>query len=228
MEVVLFAILSIMLSLGIETINELSMFKEVANLGYKVDLSKVDKYIDKKDTLKWFVMLFIPGLNVIFSIKRLKKYDEFKSRLKYDIENMDIFIKMNSEEYEKYLDNPKSINAFNISFDYDITNNSDYMKPKGFIRISNGIYRQDNNDGTFNEIVFRKEEDCIVVSSVKGELSKLDEKNLLFELNKIFYALYKKNVVIEKKSDITIQKELLIEHRNDILNNINENKLRLK
>ena len=53
MEIVLFIIMSIFISLGIETINELSIFKEIASLGYKLDLSKIDKYIDKKDNNKW-------------------------------------------------------------------------------------------------------------------------------------------------------------------------------
>ena len=229
MQIVLFIILSFFLSLGIETINELSIFKEIANLGYKVDLSIVEQYVDKKDNFKWLVMSFIPGLNVFASIKRLKKYDSFRNDISNKVNEMDLFIKMDDEEYQSYLDNPKAINAFNISFDYNTDENkNDYMKPKGFIRISKGIFRQDNNDGTFNEISFRKESEYIVVTDIKGEISKLDKDKQIDELNKIFNTLYNKFVVIEEKSDITLEKELLIEHRNDILNSINEKQLRLK
>ena len=37
MEIILFIIMSILISLGIETVNELSIFKEIASLGYKLD-----------------------------------------------------------------------------------------------------------------------------------------------------------------------------------------------
>ena len=72
--------------------------------------------------------------------------------------------------------------------------------------------------GINNDISFRKEDDCIVITGIKGEISKLDSDKQIEELNKIFYGLYKKNVVIEKKSSISLQKELLIEHKKNILN----------
>ena len=189
MEIVLFIIMSIFISLGIETINELSIFKEIASLGYKLDLSKIDKYIDKKDNNKWLLMFMIPGLNIIASLNRIKKYSNFKSEILSKIDELDLFVKLDDEEYNKFLENPKSINAFNILFDYNTLDSSDdYMKPKGIIIISNNVYRQDNNDGTYNDISFRKEDDCIVVTSIKGEISKLDSDKQIEELNKIFYG----------------------------------------
>ena len=170
----------------------------------------------------------MPGLNIISSLIRMKKYSKYRKELDNIIKNTNLFIKLDEEEFNKFLDNPKSINAFNISFDYN-TLSSDFNKPKGFIKISNGNYRQDNGDGTFNDIDFRKEDEYIVVTSIKGELTKLDEQNLLSELNKIFFTLYKKTVVIEKKSDITLEKEMLIQHREDIIDScLEDNSLKLK
>ena len=218
MEIILFIIMSILISLGIETVNELSIFKEIASLGYKLDLNKIDKYIDIKDNNRWLFMLMIPGLNIVESIKRLNKYSKYKTEIHKIIDDTDLFIKLDDEVYDDFLDNPKSINAFNILFDYNSLNSSDdYMKPKGIIMISNGVYRQDNNDGTFNDISFRNEDHCIVVTRVMGEISKLDTDKQIEELNKIFYTLYKKKVIIEKIKPVS-QKELLLEHRKNILN----------
>lgn len=219
MEIIIFMIISIIVSLGIETANELAIFKEIANFGYKVDLSKVEKYIDKKDSFRTYCLLLIPGFNFIYSLSRLKKYNKFKSEIYHNLTHMDLFIKMEDEEFEKYLENPKSINAFNISFDKEIIEEKrNDMKPSGFIKITNGNYRRDNIDGTFDDICFKKEEDRIVVTSVKGELSKLDRDSLMNELNKIFYCLYKKKVVIEEKSDLVLKKEELISLRDDVIN----------
>ena len=92
------------------------------------------------------------------------------------------------------------------------------MKPSGFIKITNGNYRRDNIDGSFDDICFRKENDKIVVTSVKGELSKLDRDTLMSELNKIFYCLYKKKVVLEEKSDLVLKKEELVSLREEAIN----------
>ena len=224
MEIIIFMIISIIVSLGIETANELSIFKEIANFGYKVDLSKVEKYIDKKDSFKTYCLLLIPGFNFIYSLSRLKKYNKFKSEIYHNLTHMDLFIKMEDEEFEKYLDNPKSINAFNISFDKElIEEKSNDMKPSGFIKITNGNYRRDNIDGSFDDICFRKENDKIVVTSVKGELSKLDRDTLMSELNKIFYCLYKKKVVLEEKSDLVLKKEELVSLREEAINMSSDN-----
>ncbi|MBQ7790237.1 MAG: hypothetical protein IJ399_03135 [Bacilli bacterium] len=219
MEIIIFMIISIIVSLGIETANELDIFKEIANFGYKVDLSKVEKYIDKKDSFRTYCLLLIPGFNFIYSLSRLKKYNKFKSEIYHNLTHMDLFIKMEDEEFEKYLENPKSINAFNISFDKEIIEEKrNDMKPSGFIKITNGNYRQDNNDGTFNDINFRKEEDRIVITSVSGEIASLTEEEQIKELNKIFKCLYKKKVVLEKKSSTTLKKEILLAHRDEVLN----------
>ena len=114
MEIILFIIMSILISLGIETVNELSIFKEIASLGYKLDLNKIDKYIDKKDNNRWLFMLMIPGLNIVESIKRLNKYSKYKTEIHKIIDDTDLFIKLDDEVYDDFLDNPKSINAFNI------------------------------------------------------------------------------------------------------------------
>lgn len=231
MQLIILYFTFLLVSFGIETFNELSMFKEIANRGYKLDLNKVSNYIDSLESFKWFIYLFIPGLNVINSFVRMNKYMSYKKNLDKIINETDLFIKMSDEEYDSYLNNPKSIKAFNMNFDCDLVENLDNnIKPRGFIRISNGIYRADYNDGTFNEIKFDKNDEYIIVRDIKGELSKLDGDVLISELNKIFYCLYKKEVIIEKKSNIILEKETLINEKEEIINSLENDgvKLRLK
>lgn len=225
MEIVFLTGLTMIISFVTETICELSIYKKIASEGYKIDMNKIYKYM-KKDKSKFrSLCLFIPGVNIINS---LLKMNRFEITVEYLFDNMnsnDFFIKMSEEEYQSYLDNPKSITAFNMSVDTSLKEEKKEVNvPVGIIKISNGKYRHDYNDGTFNDISFRKEEDKIVVTDISGKLASLSEEEQLIEINRIFKCLYKKSAVIEKKSETTLFKEALIEHRDEVLNNMDNPK----
>lgn len=230
MNKLVFILGSMLVSLSIDTISELSIFKEIANRGYKVDMNNVYKYINKRENKLHYLLLFVPGINIVNSLCKMKKYETLKNELLSKLEENDLFVKMTDEEYQSYLDNPKSVVALNMSVEHSLKKEEvsiQPMRPVGFIKITNGNYRQENNDGTYNDINFRKEEDCIVVTSISGVIASLDEEEQIKELNKIFKTLYKKKVVIEKKSSITLQKEALIAHRDDVLSFIDNNEMKL-
>ena len=229
MNKIIFAIGTIFLSISIETMSELSIFKEAANLGYKINMEKFFEYLSEKDKKVRNLLFIIPGINIVNSIFKLSEHKKIKNELLGNIHNSDIFIKMSDEEYQYYSDNPKSVTAFNMAFDYSLKHEEKNIinEPVGFIRITNGNYRHDFNDGTFNDISFRKEDDKIVVTDIKGVISSLDKDDQLKELNRIFKCLYKKKAVIEEKSSITLQKEALIAHRDEVLNYKNEEDIKL-
>lgn len=211
---------SMLVSLSVDTISELSILKDIAHRGYKINLNKIFKVINKDNNKFSKLLIFVPGVNIINSLIRMKMFGTIKKDLLNGLEDNDLFIKMTEEEFQKFLDNPKSVTALNLSVDYSLKNesNTEVNKPVGFIKISNGNYRQDNNDGTFNDINFRKDDDKIVITSVSGEIAALTEEEQIKELNKIFKCLYKKKVVLEKKSSTTLKKEILLAHREEVLN----------
>lgn len=230
MNKLVFVLGSMIVSLSIDTISELSIFKEIADRGYKVNMNNIYKYINKKDNKLSYLLLFIPGVNIVNSLCKMKRYETLKNELLSKLDDSDLFTKMNDEEYQSYLDNPKSITALNMSVEQSLKNEEKDVKqnnPVGFIMITNGKYRHNYNDGTFNEIHFRKDEEFIVVTDMFGKITLLNEEEQIRELNKIFQTLYKKKVIIEKKSDISLQKEALIEHRNQILLNSTDNEVKL-
>lgn len=226
----LFIILgTIVISCTLEISNEMSIFKDVASRGYKIDMNKVSKHIDKKQNKLFWIKLLIPGVNIISSIKRMIKYDKIKKELFQKIDETDLFVKMTEEELEKYSDSPKSTTALNMAIPLEEKKEiKEPKKPQGYICISNGTYRHEYNDGTYTKIKFRREKDKVVVTSLEGKILELSPKEQQKELNRTFNTLYKLNAVIEEPSQITLQKEALIAHRDEILSNQDEMKLTLK
>ena len=222
---------SMLISLSIDTMSELFIFKQVANRGYKININNIYSCFNNGENKLKYLLLFIPGINIINSFFKMKRLDAIKKELLLKLDNTDLFIKMSDEEYQNYLDNPKCITALNMSFFLNLNNDNirEDCKPEGYIWISNGRYRQNNDDGTYNDIMFKNENDKIIVTSVSGVISSLSDEEKLNELNKIFKCLYKKKVIIEEKSNITLEKEKLIAHRDEILASFDdENKLILK
>mgnify|MGYP003288942929 CR=1 FL=1 len=223
---------SLIISLSIDTIGELSFLKDFAHKGYKTNMNKLFDIINKNDGKFHNLFLFIPGINIVNSLLRMRMLKNIKKELLLNLNDNDLFIKMTEGEYQSFMENPKSVNALNLSFDYVLKNIEceSLNKPTGTIKISNGNYRQDNIDGTFNDIDYKKEEDKIVITALSGEISSLSEEKRIEALNKIFKPLYKKSIVIDEKLDTTLKKELLIAHREDVLKELldNEHKLILK
>ena len=171
---------SIAVSLSIDTMTELNLIKEIANRGYKINMSELYRFINERGNKSKFLLLFIPGINIINSFIKMKKYEVLKEELLSNLDNTNIFIKMSDEEYQSYLDNPKSVSALNMSVNYSLknentleTNDNNNPKVNGYIWISNGHYKQIFNDGRVIEIYFRKEEENIVVTDIFGSISEL-------------------------------------------------------
>lgn len=226
MEYIIIYLVTILASFGVEVVGELSFIKEVAQKGYKLDMKKATEHISKKERKMNIFKKFIPVYNIIHSFKQLSDYEKQKNKILRNPEQAKSLVEMNEIERSLFEDKPSSITALNLAVtDIDEKN---YRMPKGFISISNGTYRNENNDGTYTQIKFRKETDRIVVTSLEGEILKLDPKEQQKELNRIFRTLYKLNAVIEEPSQITLQKEALIAHRDEILAQQDEIKLSLK
>lgn len=226
MEYIIIYLVTILASFGVEVVGELSFIKEVAQKGYKLDMKKATEHISKKERKMNIFKKFIPVYNVIHSFKQLSDYEKQKNKILRNPEQAKSLVEMNEIERSLFEDKPSSITALNLAVtDIDEKN---YRMPKGFISISNGTYRNENNDGTYTQIKFRKETDRIVVTSLEGEILKLEPREQQKELNRIFRTLYKLNAVIEEPSQITLQKEALIAHRDEVLAQQDEIKLSLK
>ena len=226
MEYLIIYIISVITSISIELIAELSIIKEIAQKGYKLDILSATDELTNYETKNNFLKKLIPIYNIIFSIKQTKKYKNIKEKLLENPSNQKTLVKMNDIEKAIFEEKPKSITALNLAVSQ--IDEENYRIPRGYITINNGIYRQVNNNGTYSQITFERSKDKIIIYSLEGEISKLDIEEQQKELNKIFNTLYNLNAQIETKSKITQEKEKLIEYKEKILEEKNEMKLKLK
>ena len=175
MEYIIIYLVTILASFGVEVVGELSFIKEVAQKGYKLDMKKATEHISKNERKMNIFKKFIPVYNIIHSFKQLSDYEKQKNKILRNPEQTESLVEMNEIERSIFEDKPSSITALNLAVtDIDEKN---YRMPKGFISISNGTYRNENNDGTYTQIKFRKETDRIVVTSLEGEIQKNNKKN---------------------------------------------------
>jgi hypothetical protein len=188
MNIIIIFLGSILASFSIETIFELNFFKDVADLGYKVDMNKVSDTFIKIPLYK----MFIPGLNLYEVIRGLKSFNKKRIELLSNIENSDVFVKMDNIEHQMYLDNPKSVSAFNMAIDLIFANEHS----SDMVFINNGIYRHEFDNGKFNQIQFRRDNNVIFISNIDGELLKLSESSRKNEISKIFSDIYNFKVTI--------------------------------
>lgn len=226
MEYIIIYLVTIFASFAIEVVGELSFIKDLAIKGYKLDIKKTTENVTEEQRKMNLLKKLIPLYNIFYSLKQLSKYEKQKRIILENPNENQSLVQMNKIEKELFNEKPKSITALNLAI--SPINENNYRKPNGIISISNGVYRDENNDGTYTQITFRKETDKIVVTHLEGKILLLDIETQQQELNKIFNTLYKLNVVIEYKENITEQKEALISHREEILKQKDQLKLTLK
>lgn len=221
MNILLILLSTIILSFSLEILNEMTIFKEIANRGYKIDMNKASKYANKKQKQNYLLKLLVPGVNIVEAIKRINKYEKAKTELLANLDKIDLFVKMTDEEYQQYIDRPKATTALNLAIaleDKKELPKKEPIKQTGYIKISNGTYRHEFGDGTYTEILFKKDNGKVIVTSMKGKITELNSKEQQEELDKIFKTLYKQKAIIEdEKSQATIKKEQLIAHREEVL-----------
>lgn len=206
MNIILTIFGSIFVSFTIDIIYEVDYFKEVARRGYKIDLNKQSNNRCKNHTL----LMFIPVFNLFYILNKCIKYEKEKNQIFSQLDQLDFFVKMDEEEHKKYLDNPKSVVAINMSIDLS---NRNYLNnsTSEIIEINNGVYKHIYDDGKFNEIRFNRENNFIIVTDLSGEISKLNYDKQYEEINRIFKSIYDSGVVVVYK-----KAELIENHENNL------------
>jgi len=102
------------LSFFMEMANELRLFKDAADEGYKIDvlkLSEMNKKISGKGSLSW---LLVPILNMLKVIKNTSQYNNNRSMMLTQLKVMDMLVEMNDLEKMIYQKNPTGLNAMLI------------------------------------------------------------------------------------------------------------------
>ncbi len=110
-------------SFGAELVNELRMFKDIADAGYKVDLQKMADFQKKlmPDANKVNLLsMLIPVYNIMNVCKNIINYNNVRPMLLDQLNVMGVLEEMSSYEKEEYSKKPTALNAFIIPLKTEI------------------------------------------------------------------------------------------------------------
>ena len=123
MEMILLWLSTSITSICMEIANELRMYKDLADAGYKIDIKKLGELREQlnPDAPKIdFLSLLIPILNILLVLKRTEEYNNARSMILNELSTMDLLEEMSEIEKEEYSKNPTGLNAFIVQTKMEI------------------------------------------------------------------------------------------------------------
>lgn len=152
-------------SFGMEIANELRMFKDVADAGYKVDvkrLSELGKQLNPNATKATLLSMLIPIFNVMQVFQRTIQYNNVRPMILDQLSVIDALEEMSEIEKTEYLKNPTGLNALIVPL-------------KTEIRLSKATSIKIDDGNDHSEIYYEMGEslDDITILKVSGSASRL-------------------------------------------------------
>lgn len=117
MEILALWFITCIASFIMEILNDLKLLKDIADVGYKVDLKQIleiRNQIHPELSKITPLSMLMPIINIVQGFQKMVFYD--KKYLLDNIDRLDGIEKMTEEEKTNYLKNPIGIQAFLISF----------------------------------------------------------------------------------------------------------------
>ena len=181
-----------------EIANELRMFKDVADFGYKIDvnrLSELGKQLNPNANKITLLSMLIPVLNVMQVFQRTIQYNNIRTMILDQLRVIDALEEMSEMEKSEYLKNPTRLNAFIVPLKSEIR-----LATASSIKIEN------------SEIYFKmgKSFEDITILKVIGSANRLSIEE---QKKKVTETLYKASNELQSDDE-----EIL----NEKLNNINK------
>lgn len=165
MEFLVFWVMTTAASFVMEIMNELRMFKDVADNQYKVDIKKFSELgnqLNPNATKVTLLSMFIPLVNLLQVLKRTKEYNDARPMILDQLNVMGVLDEMSEIEKMEYLKNPTGLNALIVPL-------------KSEIRLSKAITIKFRDYDEESEIYYEMGEslDDITILKVSGPVSKL-------------------------------------------------------
>lgn len=156
---------SIISSFCMEIANELRMFEDVADAGYKIDikrLSELGKQLNPNASKATFLSMLVPMVNIMLVFQRTIQYSNSRSMILTQLSMMDVLEEMTEIEKEEYLRKPTGLNALLIVL-------------KTEIRLANAVVARFKDGNEISEIFYEpgKLLDDITILKVNGPASRL-------------------------------------------------------
>lgn len=167
MKIVVLWISTVAASFCIELTNELRMFKDVADAGYKINidrLSDLSKKLNPDASKITLLSMLIPIFNIIQVFERITKYNNIRPMLLDQLSIIDALEKMSEIEKQEYQKRPTGLNAILVPFKLEA-------------RIAKSDSVKIENDNEKSEIFYEIGDslDDITILKVAGDASRLTE-----------------------------------------------------
>lgn len=123
MELLLLWLSTSITSICMEIANELRMFKDVADAGYKIDikrLSDLSKQLNPNAPKATLLSTLIPIFNIIQVFQRTIQYNNLRPTILDQLNAIDVLEEMLEIEKEEYSKNPTGLNALVIPIKTEI------------------------------------------------------------------------------------------------------------
>lgn len=152
-------------SFGMEIANDLRMFKDAADAGYKVDvkrLSELGKQLNPNATKATLLSRLIPIFNVMQVFQRTIQYNNVRPMILDQLSVINALEEMSEIEKAEYLKKPTGLNALIVPL-------------KTEIRLSKATLIKINDGNEHSEIYYEMGEslDDITILKVSGSVSRL-------------------------------------------------------
>lgn len=167
MKIVVLWISTVAASFCIELTNELRMFKDVADAGYKINidrLSDLSKKLNPDASKITLLSMLIPIFNIIQVFERITKYNNTRPMLLDQLSIIDALEEMSEIEKQEYQKRPTGLNAILVPFKLEA-------------RIAKADSVKIENDNEKSEIFYEIGDslDDITILKVAGDASRLTE-----------------------------------------------------
>lgn len=136
MELLALWIASCIASFGMEISNELKLFKDVADAGYKINLnrlSEAQKQLNPNSSKNSLIFLMIPVYNLLKVFEKRIKYNNARPMLLDSLHVIDALEEMTEQEKEEYKKHPTGLNALIVPIKTDIR-----LSKAGKIKVDDG------------------------------------------------------------------------------------------
>lgn len=172
MEFVIIYIYSVIISFLTEITNELIIFKNIADQGYKVNMKKLSS-LSNDENKKVFLTLLMPIYNVFTAFNRFKEYHENREEVLKEFDSLGLIEKMTKVERKMYLEKPSYFNAFLVPLKFE-----NRLRNAHEINIDNGY----SVGHVYYEI--RKDIKDITILKAEGNLENKTEEELKQDIYK--------------------------------------------
>lgn len=194
MELLFFWLVTSGVSFSLEMANELRLFKDVADAGYKIDIkriSEIGKQLIPNATKITLLSLLIPIYNILQVFKRTIQYNNIRPMVLDQLTVIDVLEEMTEMEKSEYQKRPTGLNALIIPLKMEVR-----------LAQAESIKIEHNNEQS--EIVFEMDEslDDITILKVSDSVSKLSVE----EQKKIVSEIYKE-ILKQLENDINIEED---------------------